>query len=242
MHSEYTNIYSGYGTTSYFGQFACGLFNNRANNSDPFIVGNGSANWDMEGESFVVPTSANTYSTAFRVARSGAVYGGTYSSSGADYAEYFEWQDGNPEGEDRAGRFVTLEGDKIRLAGPEDEYLVGIVSGAPSVCGDVYDDQWQGMYLKDAFGRLLWENAEGERRRKVNPDYRQEQTYLPRSQRPEWDAVGLLGKLVALDDGSCQVNGWSTVEPGGIATASESRTKYRVMRRLDESHVQILIL
>jgi len=51
-----------------------------------------------------------------------------------------------------------------------------------------------------------------------------------------------LGKLVTLDDGSCQVNGWCRVGAGGKATASETPTKYRVMKRLDESHIRILIL
>ena len=70
------------------------------------------------------------------------------------------------------------------------------------------------MYLRDIFGRPLWEDVEVpdrlgpegevlipahiERRQKRNPDYDGSQTYQPRSQRPEWDAVGLLGKLVAV--------------------------------------------
>lgn len=145
--------------------------------------------------------------------------------------------------------------------------------------GDVYDDQWQGMYLTDVFGRPIWEDVEvpaeteevefpvevpgegeeaprletrrevrvvvpahTERRQKLNPDYDPAQTYVPRSERPEWDAVGMLGKLVAVDDGSCRVNGWAAVGEGGAATNSEERTKYRVMARLDERHVRILIL
>lgn len=180
---------------------------------------------------------------------------------------------------DRTGRFVTLEGEHIRLAGPGDGYILGIVSGAPSVVGDVYDDQWQGMYLTDVFGRPIFEDVEvpaetdeirepievvepdgsisevgyrlvkrtiipahTERRQKLNPDYDPAQTYVPRSDRPEWSAVGMLGKLVAVDDGTCVPNGWATVGEGGAATNSEERTKYRVMARLDERHVRILIL
>lgn len=187
-----------------------------------------------------------------------AVYGANYNSTGADYAELFEWGDGNPDGEDRTGRFVTLDGERIRIAGPEDDYILGIVSGNPSVVGDVHDDQWQGMYLRDIFGRPLWEDVEEpdrlgpegevlipahiERRQKRNPDYDGSQTYQPRSQRPEWDAVGMLGKLVAVDGGTCQPNGWAAVGEGGIAVASKARTRYRVMSRLDDTHVRILIL
>lgn len=154
--------------------------------------------------------------------------------------------------------FVTLEGEQIRIAGPEDDYILGIVSGNPSVIGDVYDDQWQGMFLKDIFGRAIWEDvkipavldAKGNivvpeytlHREKVNSDYNPTETYVPRTQRPEWDAVGLLGKLVAVDDGTCQVNGWATVGVGGVATASPERTKYRIMARLDDTHVKVMIL
>lgn len=195
---------------------------------------------------------------AFRVHSNGSVYGGQYNSSGADYAELFEWADGNPEGMDRAGLFVTLDGDKLRIAGPEDSFVLGIVSAAPSVVGDVEDDQWHGMYLKDVFGRELMGpvevpaitapdgtvivEAHQETGRQVNPEYRPEEPYLPRSSRPEWDAVGLLGKLVAVDDGTCQPNGWCAVGVGGTATASEARTPYRVMERLDDHHIRVMIL
>ena len=134
--------------------------------------------------------------------------------------------------------------------------------------GDVYDDQWAGMFETDIFGRPVWEDvdlpaetmkepdlehpgqtitreilpARTEHRQKVNPAYDNSQKYIPRTERPEWDAVGLLGKLVAVDDGSCQVNGWCKVGEGGIAVHSEQRTPYRVMARLDDTHIRVLIL
>ena len=76
---------------------------------------------------------------------------------------------------------------------------------------------------------------------KLNPDYDSTIKYQPRTQRPEWAAVGLLGKLVAVDDGSCQVNGWAAVGKGGKAAATAVRTRYRVMARLDDTHVRIMI-
>ena len=213
--------------------------------------------------------SSSARANCFRVAYNGVYAKGNYNASGADYAELFEWADGNPHGCDWVGRFVTLDGAKIRLAGPLDDYILGIVSGCPSVVGDVYDDQWQGMYLTDIFGRPIMEDVEvpavteefpdpenpentitreiipahTERRQKLNPNYDTSQLpYIPRSERPEWAAVGLLGKLVALDDGTCQPNGWAAVGQGGVATASAERTKYRVMERLDGEHVRIMIL
>lgn len=211
------------------------------------------------GSRFIVGGGWVDRKNAFRVDCSGACYGaGAWNTSGADYAELFEWADGNPAAEDRVGRFVTLEGERIRLAGPEDDYILGIVSGNPSVVGGVYDDQWQGMFETDVFGRPVYEDAEipdelgpdgevirpahMERRQKLNPAYNPAQAYIPRTERPEWDAVGLLGKLVAVDDGTCQVNGWAAVGAGGIAVASCVQTKFRVMARLDETHVRIMIL
>ena len=52
----------------------------------------------------------------------------------------------------------------------------------------------------------------------------------------------MMGKLVAVDDGTCQVNGWCAVGEGGKATHSDARTRYRVMARLDETHIRVLIL
>lgn len=229
-----------------------------------FVIGSGNVRSSASENKFIVGKGSNygvspvRYANCFRVTDTGVYATGSYSGSGADYAELFEWKDQNKSHEDRAGLFVTLEGEQIRIAGPEDDYILGIVSGNPSVIGDVYDDQWQGMFLKDIFGRAIWEDvkipavldAKGNivvpeytsHREKVNSDYNPTETYVPRTKRPEWDAVGLLGKLVAVDDGTCQVNGWATVGVGGVATASPERTKYRIMARLDDTHVKVMIL
>lgn len=200
----------------------------------------------------------NLRANCFRVADTGVYASGNYNSSGADYAEMFEWDDGNPNAEERIGRFVTLCGEKITLAQPKTDFVLGIVSGNPSVVGDVHDDQWKGMYQYDIFGRPLYENVEvpemtdrkrnaireahTEHRQRINPNYDTTQIYLPRSQRPEWDAVGMLGKLVAVDDGTCIVDGWCKAGADGVATYSNSRTKYRVMARIDETHIKVLML
>ena len=259
FHTEAKGIYSrasGVGTIANDYQTTVGSWNvdkpSSLTSGSRFIVGGG---------------VGSAKKNAFRVEISGACYGaGAWNSSGADYAELFEWLDGNPGKEDRVGRFVTLDGDRIRLAAPGDDYILGIVSGNPSVVGDVYDDQWAGMFVLDVYGRPVYEwrdfpaetmelpDENGEMKtveiiparrewvQKLNPDYDPAQTYIPRTQRSEWAAVGLLGKLVVLDDGTCQPNGWATVGEGGIATASTERTRYRVMARLDESHVRVMIL
>lgn len=257
----YSQCSFAFGNTEAKGQlsFAAG-FRTIAEALTQFVIGRCNIASSIEADRFIVGKgqSNTSRSNCFRVTDTGTYASGNYNASGADYAELFEWADRNPDGEDRAGRFVTLEGEKIRLATPEDDYIIGIVSGNPSVVGDVYDDQWQGLYLSDVFGRPIWEDVEepdligpnGEvlrpahvkHRQKVNPAYNSEEKYIPRSQRPEWDAVGLLGKLVAVDDGTCKINGWCTVGTDGMAVHSETRTKYRVMARLDESHIRILVL
>ena len=205
-----------------------------------FIIGNGT------------PT---VKANALRITAAGKCYGSTsFGSSGADYAEYFEWKDGNKNSEDRRGLFVTLDGDKIRLANADDDYIVGVISANPSVVGDVQSENWHGMYKKDVFGQTLTETVEvpestdektGEvipahtvTRLVVNPDYNPDEEYISREFRNEWACVGLMGKLIIVDDGTCEVNGYCKVADGGKATKAD--TGYRVMKRLDDTHIQIL--
>lgn len=208
-----------------------------------FIVGSG--------------TGSSAKANCFRATESNT-YGKTYNTSGADYAEMFEWLDENQLNEDRAGKFVTLDGDKIRLANEKDTYILGVVSGNASVIGDSYADQWAYMYEQDVFGRPVYEtvtipeqkNQNGdlivekhtETRLKVSSKYDGEKKYIPRNERPEWAAIGLLGKLVCLDDGTAKVNDYVKPNENAVATVSETQTKYRVMRRIDGSHIQIMIL
>ena len=96
----------------------------------------------------------------FRVRGDGTVTAdGSFTGGGADYAEYFEWADGNPGEEDRRGLSVVLVGDKIR-AGQPGEQPIGVISVNPSVVGDGDIDRWTGKYLCDDFGDYLLENYE----------------------------------------------------------------------------------
>lgn len=155
---------------------------------------------------------------------------GSFTGGGADYAEMFEWADGNPDNEDRVGLSVVLDGDKIRPA-ESGESPIGIVSARPVVLGDAHDLAWQGKWLTDEYGRRLTETVKVYRwvesvidghpvihdhyedqmpegvppprdaevhedtRWKRNPDYDPSIPYAPRKERPEWAAVGLMGKL-----------------------------------------------
>ena len=128
---------------------------------------------------------------------------GAWTGGGADYAEYFEWSDSNPDAEDRRGISVVLDGDKIRPA-ISGEDPIGVISGNPSVVGDAAWNKWSGKYLRDEFGTYILEDYEvtdddgntvTQQRRKLNPAYDPDVEYTSREERPEWDCVGLMGKL-----------------------------------------------
>lgn len=193
------------------------------NTGDLFVVGNG--------------TDGSAKSNALRVTAAGDVMGvKAYSATGADYAELFEWADGNPDNEDRRGLFVTLEGEKIRLANANDDYIVGVVSATPSIIGDACTDDWVGKYETDVFGARVLEN--GAYKLTEGFDSEKDSNYTSRLERPEWAAVGLIGKLIVVDDGTCKVNKYCYPSKSGVATNSE--TGYRVLSRIDETHVKIL--
>ena len=196
----------------------------------------------------------------FKVESSGRVEAdGSFISPANDYAEYFEWTDGNTSNADRRGITVVMDGEKIRPATNSDDKskIIGVVSAQPSVIGDSAWSEWKLAHLKDAYGSfvtkdeefLVWnrfgtfidtdgvekpnpqpnindynrdadhqvlvsdieaEKAKGnipqaaidqnlrvtKSSRIYNPDYDPTRDYVPRSYRPEWDPIGLLGKLV----------------------------------------------
>lgn len=109
---------------------------------------------------FMRMLSGGTSDMEFRFRGDGNAFAdGSFTGGGADYAEYFEWADGNPGHEDRRGLSVVLDGDKIRPALPGEE-PIGVISANPSVVGDGDIDRWKGKYLRDAFGAYIWEDYE----------------------------------------------------------------------------------
>ena len=182
--------------------------------------------------------SSSAKSNSYRRNVDGTASGGTYSSNGADYAEYFEWYDGNINNEDRRGLFVTLNGDKIKLASKDDTYILGIISGNPTVIGDSADLYWKDQYKRDIYGSCI-HSEDTYNHLVLNPDYDPDKEYIPRSDRKEWDPVGLMGKLICIDDGTCEVNGYCYPSTNGIGTKSDHG--YRVMNRIDDTHIQVLL-
>ena len=242
----------GYNTIANNYQHAGGRYN--VDTAEP------SSSTSTAGSIFIIGkgTSNSARSNAFRITTTGTVYGnGPYGTSGADYAEYFEWKDKNIDNQDRVGLFVTLDGENIRIANSNDDYILGVVSATPSIVGDSYfGDNWHGMYETDIFGRYIIDTVHVEEhideetgetipdyyeeRLVLNPEWNNEQKYEAREDRSEWSAIGMLGKLIVIDDGTCEVNGYCKVADNGIATKSDGKSGYRVMARLDDTHIKIL--
>ena len=211
------------------------------------ITGNGTSN----------TARANAYTLDW--SGNGTFAGTVSSSTGADYAEYFEWKDGNTENEDRVGYIVTLDGDKIVKATSGDDIL-GICSGTAMVLGDSAEWNWSKRFLTDDFGRIIYEDIDVEHeavldeegnvieeayvehihKPKENPNYDSSKPYERRSDRPEWQIVGMMGKLYVRDNGTCEVNGYATVD-NGVAIKSTEKTNIRVMERVTENIVRVLL-
>ena len=228
-----------------------GSYNNTTGTA--FVIGNG--------------TSESARSNAFSVQFDGIVKAKSTitASTTADYAEFFEWKDGNPNNEDRVGHFVTIDNDKILIATDPDQYILGIVSGEPFVLGNGDCDTWNGMYLKDEFNRTIYEPApkmeldkdtneykqvldedgnivyEGTRP-KINPDYDPSKPYVSRFDRKEWAPVGMLGVLSVIQDGTCEVNGYACCNKDGIATKCKRTDPgaYRVIAKISDKVVRVI--
>lgn len=235
---------------------ACGHYNvmiTDDNTGTAFAIGNGSNDLNR----------SNAFSVTFEGTTK--VANTITASTTADYAEFFEWEDSNTNNEDRVGKFVTLHNDKITIAKSNEDYILGIVSGAPFVLGNGDCDVWNGMYLRDDFGRLIYEPVPKEefdeetgsmkevfdedgnlvyegKRRKPNPDYDPTQKYVSRFDRPEWSPVGMLGVLSVFQDGTCEVNGYCCCNKDGIATACDRNTQgaYRVIKKISDQVVRVI--
>lgn len=164
------------------------------------------------------------------LANGNGYWDGAADNGAADYAEYFEWDDGNTSNDDRVGYPVILtNGNKIRKATSDDAAsdIIGIVSGRPAFVGDSASLGWAGKWQTDDYARRLqsdvvyheWTDSDGKQyayRADELPDdvtvpsdattttrqedtlsdsYDSSLTYIPRSERQEWDAVGMMGKL-----------------------------------------------
>ena len=128
------------------------------------------------------------------------------------------------------------------------------------VLGDSAEWNWSKRYLTDDFGRIIYEdrmehheaiyNPDGELIKeawdeevhapKQNANYDTTKTYVKRADSHVWQIVGMMGKLYVRDDGSCVVNGYADVV-NGIATKATEKTNMRIMERINDSIVRVLL-
>lgn len=254
------------GTTSHAeGSYTEALVNQHAQGhyNDTSVASSNSTTGTSTGTAFVIGNGTyDVRSNAFRVTGAGVTYAkGSYNSTGADYAEFAEWADGNPNNEDRRGYFVTFDETKtamIRKANAGD-YILGIVSGNPCIIGNS-DESWLGRYVFDEFGSIVYEETEVEVETfdeetgtnlikketvtmyKINPDYDKTREYVHREKRKEWSAVGWIGVLSVRDDGTCVAGGYCVPADGGIATHSERVAgAYRVLERISDNIIKVAL-
>ena len=141
--------------------------------------------------------------------------GSINANQSLDFAEYFEWSDGNPSNEDRIGHTVSADGltGKIKIA-EEGETVIGVISGTAGYIGGGQAFSWQGRFKHDEWGREVFEEqkdedgnliyADAETRAQIvkterieTEEYNPllENSYVPRELRKEWDVVGLVGQI-----------------------------------------------
>lgn len=196
----------------------CGSYANAT--SGAFIVGGGSA-----GNRQNVCTISGT----------GYVTAAGYNTNGADYAEYFEWADGNLYNEDRRGMLVQLIGDKIKYAHGDD--IDGIVSVNPSVCGNDFELYWHGKYAADRFGAVLHDEDD---KAIISAEYDDSREYIPRSQRKEWSPIGLCGQMIVRDNGKCQEKDYVSARYG-IGVPTTRNTRIKCLKRISDDLILCLI-
>ena len=228
----------GYNTFAYRSYQAVFGYKNKKSKTDAaFLVG-----W-IDANKFAVYTTGQIYAP------------GGLTTNNADYAEYFEWDDGNPYNEDRVGYFVTLtENGKIKKANTSD-HVLGIISINPSVVGNSYGEEWQRKYLTDEWGRIQYQEINTEEIKDelgntiisshkevaptLNPDYDPNQKYIPREQRKEWSPVGLLGILrIRVTDANCQ---YVKCGKDGVGEPSTDKSDYKVLKKINDNIVEIFI-
>jgi hypothetical protein len=198
-------------------------------------------------------TDASTSGLAAKILSNGNVkIDGTVTTPAADFAEMFETIDGHPID---FGYFVTLEENKIRIADDQDDFILGITSANPAFLAGGGELRWKDKFLTTEWGEILYEEIttapifdneknmilpkRTEQRPVINPKWDFSKEYVPRSKRPEWAAVGLMGQLLVRDDGTCQPNHYCKPNRDGIATASYEG--YRVLKRTSQNQVLVLV-
>ena len=154
------------------------------------VGANDSDNGNLIKASILLGPGAGGRTVKFKVTSNGSTYtAGALHNTGADFAEMFEWADGNPDDEDRTGLSVVLDGQGgVRFSVESDsaDDVIGVVSATACLIGNDAWGSWDQKFLKDDFGRTTDE---------LNPDFDSSIEYVPRQNRQEWAIIGLTGRI-----------------------------------------------
>lgn len=215
------------------GSYAQTIVNSRGvrpNRNYSFLLGYGTNGAKYEN------TTIDMSSTSGNIKTKGTVSSG---QNFGDYAEYFESQSGQ---EISNGYIVTLDGRYIRKANSNDT-PIGVIS---ATAGIILGDQMfhhKDKNLKDEFGKTLvetqtkeWHDDKGNWYSEEvevpipNPDFddTRDEEYIDRSNRPEWNVVGLMGQVHTRIDSTVSANDY--IMPNkGIGTKDNNNGFYRVL-------------
>ena len=237
LHSG-TNCSTNYAHTYAFGE---GL---SASNANQFLVGsynnNNYSHWGDKPLMIIGAGSSSSRRTTFiSQINTGnlLIAGNLQQNNGCNFAEYFEWADGNPNNEDRVGYMVSTDGEKLIIATTIED-CIGVVTGTGAFIGDAASVEWKDRFLRDEWGRVLTEEVNGEIKQIENPNYDPEREYIPRMYRKEWSPVGLVGRVYTRQDGTLTVNGYATCM-NGVATKADKG--YKVLKIVNENIAILLI-
>jgi hypothetical protein len=112
---------------------------------------------------FLRMMSGNSADTEFVMSGQGDMNAdGTFNANGADYAEFFETNDGNAIA---VGKTVVLDGNKVRASTSSDDAatVIGVVrpkvDGINSMMiGNTAWNSWTNKYMHDDYGRFIMED------------------------------------------------------------------------------------
>lgn len=185
--------------------------------------------------------------TVTGIAPEGEGFATAWNAGGADFAEYYEWEDGNPKAEDRVGYFVehgSSHPNKMSIAtSGKDELIFGVVSATAAYVANSQELHWWGVNERDEFARLVTDEIDGVKVARTSHLHEPGRKYIPRSQRKEWDVVGLVGQVYVRDDGSCKPGSWCCCR-NGIAVACEYSKELQcwlVQKRISAGVIVILM-
>ncbi len=168
----------------------------------------------------------------------------SFNGGGADYAEMFEWNDGNPNDEDRVGLFVKISSDgnlpngKIEVGG--NGMIIGPVSSRPGMVVNNPGMRWNSKFVLDDFGRFVLD-ADGNKQ--LNPNYDDTLDYQGRTGRKEWSPIALKGRVRVKASSNIGIypsnKSGLTVNVNADGTVSDagSKGKYKVLQVVRQKEV-----